>query len=963
MASQLMVIILLLTSTINLNGANIDACEGIAGWDGAASVAIRNNILKNISYAAVDFDNYTSSGISTSGNFIQFNQTDNIGGLTYWGIGFLIYDNFYADIVDNVTTRTRVGIQTGNFYNADPGTTHNISNNNIESGRLGLFYNLHYSNASAFTIANNTFSTIPGAINNWGIEIASQGSAVSAIFSGNSISGAFIGVDYWNCTTTEDLTLTGGSINNCSIGVRVDNYDGYSSDGGSTLGKISGVTIQNSLIAGLYVKDNPLNTNSATVSANILAGTVFSGNPVDVLIDGPDASNASEITGITWKFINTGSANPIQYGINMMNPGNILLVDEGTYNESPIINKSLTLKSVSGRDLTTIKNQPTNYTGSIEIRADNITIDGFSFEGYDGTASLLASTNVAIIDGDNAVIKNCQFKVGKMDAVNNTGDDGFGFVSYYNDISDICNHLEVTNCVFEPFSTEGQRAFYINPGVGDFIFTNNTINGNFVGRAITQAKNSTIQGNIINGTGTSSGIGTWGYPDPTIFGHATISNNTIMNTIGAISLYSSNQVLIFDNNLSSNDYGIRVLEYSVAFDPSTINLNHNNIIDNNILGVENTTAITVNAENNWWGTAVESEIQAMIGGPVDYDPWIGKAETVNISQATPVVYDFPLAGVIMVFNTLPSGGGNVTVSRYNTAPTPFPSGYTNVGLWLDITSTMANYSFNVDVSVDVFGIPGFDASTTVMYYNSTTSSWLAVSGGTYLASDPLFGGHPSFSFTTNHFTPFTFINTPSTAYNVYLSSSPTAAAGIIYPNDAWGFTNALYEPDDWDFTAPISLYIVPEAGSVFGASDMTIQWDNTLFDFVGVDKTGGIYDGANFQFLFSQLGNTDQVTINASALTNNNFNTIGGDYIAKLNLNLLKPGFGPISFTALDFRAFDGLGGQLGVYVTGNNAQVKSYLGDVASAGDESTGDGLVDFEDLSPWSIILLVRCPGNME
>jgi len=54
-------------------------------------------------------------------------------------------------------------------------------------------------------------------------------------------------------------------------------------------------------------------------------------------------------------------------------------------------------------------------------------------------------------------------------------------------------------------------------------------------------------------------------------------------------------------------------------------------------------------------------------------------ETVAVSQTTPTVYDFPFTGVKMLFSTLPLGGGSVTVTRYNVAPTPFPSGYTNVG--------------------------------------------------------------------------------------------------------------------------------------------------------------------------------------------------------------------------------------------------------------------------------------------
>ena len=129
-----------------------------------------------------------------------------------------------------------------------------------------------------------------------------------------------------------------------------------------------------------------------------------------------------------------------------------------------------------------------------------------------------------------------------------------------------------------------------------------------------------------------------------------------------------------------------------------------------------------------------------------------------------------------------------------------------------------------------------------------------------------------------------------------------------------------------------------------------------MFSYVGVDEIGGIYAGAGriFQSLHSTNGTTDQVIINAARNDNANFTIGAGQYIAKLNLNLLKSGFSSISFTSLDFRAFDHIGGQLGVFMTGNNGGVKSYLGDVASTTPASvaTGDGLINFDDLSPWSI-----------
>ena len=318
-------------------------------------------------------------------------------------------------------------------------------------------------------------------------------------------------------------------------------------------------------------------------------------------------------------------------------------------------------------------------------------------------------------------------------------------------------------------------------------------------------------------------------------------------------------------------------------------------------------------------------------------------------------YMFPVNGVTLNFSTLPAGGGDVTIQRYNKAPDGFPGNLTNLDLWLDFGTSMTDFTFNVTVKVDVDNISGFDANTTVMYYNG--SSWLAIAGGTYMASDPALGGHASFTFTTNHFTPFTFINTPATAYNVYLSTSTTAAAATIYPNTDWGVT--AYDPNDWDFTTPVTLYIVPEVGSTFGACDVTIQWDNSMFSFGGVDNVG-IFSGYNLTFFQNQLGSTTQITINASRTDNHNFSIAAGNYIAKLNLNLLKPGYGAINFTGMDFRTFDGSGGQNGVYVIGNGAQVKAYLGDVATTGDQSTGDGKLDINDLTLWAGSYWSGVPG---
>ena len=203
----------------------------------------------------------------------------------------------------------------------------------------------------------------------------------------------------------------------------------------------------------------------------------------------------------------------------------------GAYNESPTLNKSVTLKSTGGRDVTTINLQTVpNYTGSMLISGQTVTVDGFTITGYDAVGDGLASTNVYVeYPATNVLLKNNRFKIGQIGS-GTTYDDGFGVITAYNPSNAIAS-LSVTDNIFMPLNAQGQRAFYINPDVNQFTFKGNEITGNFVGRAISEARDSLIENNIITGVGAagsrSAGIGVWGYIDPAVYGKATIRGNTI----------------------------------------------------------------------------------------------------------------------------------------------------------------------------------------------------------------------------------------------------------------------------------------------------------------------------------------------------------------------------------------------------------------------------------------------------
>ncbi|MBY0588251.1 right-handed parallel beta-helix repeat-containing protein, partial [bacterium] len=290
-----------LTSGVIRNGADIDAEEGISSYAGVGHVTASNNIIRNVSYSGITFYNYDNGGAATGDNIISRNRIENLGAYD-WGIGVLVYNDFYAQITDNKISDVRVGIQTGNYNDPNPGAAATIGGNQISARGDGIFYNLHYQNASPWSLLNNTITATlsgaqPGDVtfdspldadSQWsGITISSQQNSVTATISGNVIDGSGTdrtvgnghlgssGYVVWNTPTTGGLTITGGSVQGVDYGVWVNNYEGYLSDAGNTSVALGNLSISAGL-KGVWVYDSPLNTNNAQVSATILPGTAIS---------------------------------------------------------------------------------------------------------------------------------------------------------------------------------------------------------------------------------------------------------------------------------------------------------------------------------------------------------------------------------------------------------------------------------------------------------------------------------------------------------------------------------------------------------------------------------------------------------------------------------------------------------------------------------------------------------------
>ncbi len=281
------------------------------------------------------------------------------------------------------------------------------------------------------------------------------------------------------------------------------------------------------------------------------------------IVNGSDTLNGG--TGPTDAF------KTIQRAINVVNVSGEVRVLPGTYPESPNVHKSLTMTGVNGRNVTFIALQTgTNYTHSLLISGADVTLDGFTIVGINAACPTLAATNIYLNTvPDDVVIKNNRIQVGAIDGACSTGDDGFGLITEYTANPDVAT-LTVEDNIFEPLTAAGgQRAFYINPSVVDFVFRGNEINGLFNGTAITQAQDSLIEDNAVTGTGASAGIGVWGEPNPAVWGHATIQGNTITGTANAITIYEAQERNGDEEHPQRQRPRVYVADYDAACQRST----------------------------------------------------------------------------------------------------------------------------------------------------------------------------------------------------------------------------------------------------------------------------------------------------------------------------------------------------------------------------------------------------------
>lgn len=285
------------TTGLDMNGVDVDALYGVYGanTDTEGPLTVSHNIIRNIAF--YPFVGFTGNNSVSSENIVTNNLVDNNVG----GRAIMPLWNYYADVTDNVISRTAVGIYSENTNLA--ATSPPVwRNNTISATRAGIWYNLAYNAATPQTIENNSITVAdnPSGTRWDGVWLTSLGGSVDPIIQNNIITGTAVtqqtnGYNMWNNTTTapNGITISGGSVSDVGYGVWINNWDGYPTSGGSDAGSsnatINQVMISNVITASIYAKDNPLEPDGDSVEIAVLDSTL-SNTAVGVLVEGPQAT-------------------------------------------------------------------------------------------------------------------------------------------------------------------------------------------------------------------------------------------------------------------------------------------------------------------------------------------------------------------------------------------------------------------------------------------------------------------------------------------------------------------------------------------------------------------------------------------------------------------------------------------------------------------------------------------------
>ncbi|MDB5078418.1 MAG: hypothetical protein JWP00_342 [Chloroflexi bacterium] len=271
-----------------INGEDVNAAYGLTNYTPSgipfafSNVTVENNIIKNFNLGAI---RWTGISSAVSGNYIRNNRLDNVFPTGDDGYGVYLGDNFYTEITGNEMLRVRNGIRLKGFDAANPGLTAAIKDNNIDSFRAGISLD----SSGGFTIANNVLKSTLTGNSNIGLWLSNIQASPGVTVSNNSITGGDTGIKAWGVAS---LTVSGGSVTGANYGVYLYNYQAGpapNTPGVNTALTLSGISVTNSVLAGLYLNDSAPDPSNE-LSLVIQTGSSITGGARGIAVFGQDTT-------------------------------------------------------------------------------------------------------------------------------------------------------------------------------------------------------------------------------------------------------------------------------------------------------------------------------------------------------------------------------------------------------------------------------------------------------------------------------------------------------------------------------------------------------------------------------------------------------------------------------------------------------------------------------------------------
>lgn len=325
----------------------------------------------------------------------------------------------------------------------------------------------------------------------------------------------------------------------------------------------------------------------------------------------------------------------IQNAVGNASSGDTISVSAGSYTENLIIDKTLVLHG-AGSDSVTL-------TGQEKIRANNVSLDGFTVVG-----TVIVDDSISPISGgmifNNTMTGNSYgIRVGytagngvnNISIVNNriTGNTNKGILFY--DAGDYASQHVSNITVSGNEITNNSGSGISTYGTGHNIITNNIVTGNNGnGISIKYDNGDLVAGNIVSNN-TAMGINVHQVTN------STIENNTVSNhmsmavvttfwgtsiTAGKGSAIYIHEVsegnIIRSNDFINNKIGVLVSKEGNNTAPANNSINNNRIVNNTeyvIINALVNASHAVDARDNWWGSITPNA--SKFSGNVSYYPF------------------------------------------------------------------------------------------------------------------------------------------------------------------------------------------------------------------------------------------------------------------------------------------------------------------------------------------------------